>query len=124
MAGMSNWLENIILVNYLTAGAPVYVAFHTADPNDGAVATEPVGGSYARILATGKFTVTANVATNNAELLSAEATASWGEIVYISLWTALSGGNMLYSGPVLAPKTIGIGDVARIKTGHITITND
>jgi hypothetical protein len=109
---------------------PIYVALHTADPTDLALATEVTGGSYARAQTdpadatwTGPAaspTVTANVA----DIVFPSPSAAWGSITHFSTWDRATLGNMIYYGALTTPKTVNNGDPApRFPAGALSITH-
>lgn len=123
----SNYLENKVLLHVFgatayTAPTTLYVGLFTSDPGEAGSGTEVSGGSYARQAVT--FTVTDNLASNNAAVEFPTATASWGTISYAAVYDAASGGNLLGSGGLATAKTIDSGDVFRIPTGDLDITLD
>lgn len=100
-----------------------YIGLFTSDPTDtGAAGTEVTGGSYARIAAT--FTVTGDTASNSGGIEFPAATADWGTVSHIGVFTASSGGTMLVHAALTTAKTIATGDVFRIPTGDLDITLD
>lgn len=104
MAGnLSNYLENKILDHVLGRTAftmpTVYVALFTTDPTDAGTGTEVTGGAYARQPIS--FNAAANGASGNSALVAfPTATAPWGTITHAALYDALTGGNMLWHGPL------------------------
>lgn len=100
-----------------------YIGLFTSDPTDtGAAGTEVSGGSYARTAAT--FTVTGDTASNSAAVEFPAATADWGTVSHIGVFTASSGGTMLVHAVLTTAKVIATGDVFRIPTGDLDITLD
>jgi len=100
-----------------------YIGLFTSDPTDtGAAGTEVTGGSYARTAAT--FTVTGDTASNSGAVEFPAATADWGTVSHIGVFTASSGGTMLVHAVLTTAKTIATGDVFRIPTGDLDITLD
>lgn len=123
---MSNYAENKVLDHVLgttafTKPSGVYLALFTSDPTDAGTGTEVSGGSYARKVIT--FNASSNGSTSNAaDVLFAAATASWGSVTHIGLLDALTGGNLLWHGPVAEAKTIGNGDEFKLGAGKLTIS--
>jgi len=100
-----------------------YIGLFTSDPTDtGAAGTEVTGGSYARTAAT--FTVTGDTASNSGAVEFPAATADWGTVSHIGVFTASSGGTMLVHAVLTTAKAIATGDVFRIPTGDLDITLD
>lgn len=107
-----------------TRPSAIYVALHTANPNEDASGTEvtTVGTAYAR--QTGQFTVTGDTATTNAVIEYATATADYGTVTHVAVWDASTGGNMLAYAALTVSKTISTGDVFRLPLGDLNITLD
>ncbi len=133
MGSFSNYLENKFLNHVFGCGARnvytppsnIYVALSTADPtDDGSGLAEPSGGSYARISTDeNDWDVAVSGALSNvADILSPQATASWGTITHIALFDAASGGNMLAHGPLGDSQAIGIGGQLRIPAGDLDVS--
>ena len=126
MAEMSNYLENALINATLrntsyTSPTTVYVALHTADPQDDASGAEVSGGSYARTSAT--FGAPSDGASSNsADVTFPTATASWGAVTHIGIWDASSSGNLLYHTALDSSKTIDSGDIFKITSGNLTVT--
>ena len=120
MAGFSTARANAILTEDLITN-PIWVALHTADPTDAGSAGEIVGNGYNRVQ--GTFGAPAGgSAANTATVEFPAASAAWGEITHVSLWTASSGGTMKYSDVAQVPKTVDSGDVYRIPVGSLVVT--
>tara|TARA_R110002153_G_scaffold270596_4_gene437099 strand:- start:3500 stop:3883 length:384 start_codon:yes stop_codon:yes gene_type:complete len=124
----TNSFETDVLNWGLTAGSVTrptawYIGLFTSDPTDtGAAGTEVTGGSYARTAAT--FTVTGDTASNSGAVEFPAATAGWGTVSHIGVFTASSGGTMLVHAVLTTAKAIATGDVFRIPTGDLDITLD
>lgn len=127
MSAFSNYLETKILdhvfggVNY-TAPSTLYLALYTVAPTDTGGGTEVSGGSYAR--QTVAFTVSGDTASNNAAVEWPTATGTWGTVVAIGVFDALTSGNLLAYGNLTSPKTVASGDVFRVPSGDLDITLD
>ena len=130
----TNYLENELLDHVLGPGAytapgTVYVGLSTTVPlDDGTNFTEPVGGAYARVAVANtpaNWPAASGGAKSNANNISfPEATLSWGSILYVGIFDAISGGNLLMTGALSVPKTIDTGDVAQFNPGNVTVTLD
>ena len=133
MAGLGNFLEtallNVMRGIDLTASATYYVALHTADPTDAGTGTEVTGGSYARaaITASTAWTVPADDGTGLMEITNqnavayTEATANWGTVTHVGVWDALTNGNMLWSAPLDASRSVTTGTTFSFAAGDITL---
>lgn len=91
----SNYLGNAVLARYLT-GPGAYLALHTSDPTVlGNLATEVVGGSYVRQHVT-LWASPASKTTANSELVVFDNMPAC-TVTYMSLWDAITAGNMLWA---------------------------
>lgn len=105
----------------------VYAALFTTSPLDDGSGAECTGIGYARVLA-GSFStmtgVTDGAATNLAVITYPEAGAGgWGTVSHCGLFDALTGGNLLYHGPLGAPELIDATVIPRIPIGSLTVTH-
>jgi len=101
-----------------------YVALFTSNPAEDGSGTEvsTSGTAYAR--RTVAFTVSGNLATNNAAIEFPTATASFGTVTHIGVFDASTSGNLIAYSALSASKAIATGDVFRIPTGDLDITLD
>jgi hypothetical protein len=116
---LSNSFETSTLTWLLTTGSPSparptawYLALYTVAPTDTGGGTEVSGTAYVREAAT--FTVSGDTASNNAAVEWPTAGGSWGTVVAVGVFDALSGGNLIAYGALTTNKTIDTGDVFRI----------
>jgi hypothetical protein len=126
---LSNSFETSTLTWLLTTGSPSparptawYLALYTVAPTDTGGGTEVSGTAYVREAAT--FTVSGDTASNNAAVEWPTAGGSWGTVVAVGVFDALSGGNLIAYGALTTNKTIDTGDVFRIPSGDLDITLD
>jgi hypothetical protein len=126
---LSNSFETSTLTWLLTTGSPSparptawYLALYTVAPTDTGGGTEVSGTAYVRKAAT--FTVSGDTASNNAAVEWPTAGGSWGTVVAVGVFDALSGGNLIAYGALTTNKTIDTGDVFRIPAGDLDITLD
>jgi hypothetical protein len=125
----SNHLETEILDhvfggNAYTAPGTLYLALHTANPDEDASGAEvsTSGTAYARQTVT--FTVSGNTATTDAAVEYATATDDFGTVTHVGVWDAETSGNLLAYAALTSSKTIETGDVFRVPTGDLDITLD
>lgn len=123
----TNDLETRVLQWALTNGSPTrptawYVGLFTAAPGEAGGGTEISGSGYVRQAVT--FTVSGNLATNNAAIEWPTATGTWGTITHVAVFDALTTGNMLVYATLTASKSISTGDVLRIPAGDLDVTLD
>jgi hypothetical protein len=114
-----NWLFTATSVTRPTAW---YIALYTVAPTDGGGGTEISGNAYVREAAA--MSVTGDNATNTGAIEWPTATGTWGTIVAVGVFDALSAGNLIAYGNLTVSKTITSGDVFRIPAGDLDITMD
>jgi len=125
----SNYLETEILDHVFggaayTAPATLYLALHTANPDeDGSGAEVSTSGTaYAR--QTVAFTTSGNTTSNTSAVEYATATASFGTVSHVGVWDASTSGNLLAYAALTSSKTIETGDVFRVPAGDLDISLD
>jgi hypothetical protein len=114
-----NWLFTATSVTRPTAW---YIALYTVAPTDGGGGTEISGDAYVREAAA--MSVTGDNATNTGAIEWPTATGTWGTIVAVGVFDALSAGDLIAYGNLTVSKTITSGDVFRIPAGDLDITMD
>ena len=121
----SNYLRNEILDHVLKVGAytpptNIYVGLSTTDPSS--VITEPSGGGYARELCNDWNPSVNRQSANTNEVIFTTASANWGEIQYLFLSDALTGGNMLAYCELSDYKTVITGRTLTFSAGSIILS--
>lgn len=109
----SDYWENAVL-NHLFGKAEytpptIFVGLSLTAPGEtGSTATEPSGGSYARVEteAADWNTSTAGLITNANEVTFAEPTGTWGTVMYVLLYDAATAGNFLGYGQLVLPRLV------------------
>jgi hypothetical protein len=133
MSAASNYLENAILNNVLgqaamPAIANTYIALFTAGPDDSGGGTEVSGAGYARVnLAnntTNWPTTTTGSKANGAVITFPTAGGSWGTVTHFGIFSAATGGNLLFHGSLGSAKVVGSGDAPSFPIGSLVITAD
>lgn len=125
----SNTFETHVL-NYVFTATSVtrptawYLALFTSNPAEDASGTEvsASGTAYARQSAS--FTVSGNTASNSAAIEFPTATASYGTVSHVGVFTASSGGDLIAYAALSSSKAIDTGDVFRVPSGDLDITLD
>ena len=136
----SNTLETNTLTQWLTTiAAPTrpttwYIALFTADPTDADITANEVDTTvddtaYARQQENvAGFTVTGDSATNTDELTFPVAVYGTGaapyDVTHAGVYTALTGGTLLYHTALDSIKTVIAGDQANFAPGDLTITEN
>jgi hypothetical protein len=129
MAGnLSDWSENALLDWVMGGSAPTrptarYLALFTAAPNDAGGGTEVTGSGYARQAIT-CGAAAAGKAVNDALITFTASGGSWGTVTHMGIFSASSGGNLLWHGPLTASKTVGDGDSLEFAVGKVELTLD
>lgn len=128
MAALSDHAEKLLLDWLMTTGSATrptnwYVALYTAAPSDSGGGTEVSGSGYARQSATFAAASTPGGTTSNTNAVTFTAAGgSWGSVTHLGIFDALSGGNLLWHGALVAPKTIADGDTLEFAIGNIDLT--
>lgn len=146
MSQFSDYLEDQIIESTLrgaafTVPSGVYVALFTADPTD-----DPESGSFANEVQTSAWpayvrqdsrnggaagsgwTASANGVSTNAQVVTFPANDGAGSVTVTHIGLVDSGdnatpsGNLLYHAPLVASKTLLVGDVLSFAIGAITVT--
>ena len=106
--------------------ATQYFALSTSAPDiSGGSFTEPSGGAYARVALTNNKTnwgtAASGVLTNSTAVTFAESTASWGTIVAVGIFDALTSGNLLWYDVLTPSRTIATATTVLFAIGSITV---
>lgn len=125
----SNTFETHVL-NYVFTTSSVtrptawYLALFTSNPAEDASGTEvsTSGTAYTRKAVT--FTVSGNTASNSAEIEFPTATASFGTVTHVGVFTAATSGTLVAYAALSTSKTIDTGDVMRIPASDFDVTLD
>lgn len=110
------------ILNYILKGTyPTYVGLHTAAPTQ-AVPSEVTGVGYEREFVNATDWTTPASATSSTSVAVTFNTAgdNWGTVTHVGLWDAASGGNLLWSGAMITPRTVGTGETLSFSAGAIT----
>ena len=112
-----------------TIPATYYVGLLLASPNpdgSGVVEVSTGGTAYARqalVNSKSALSTAVNGAVSNISAINfPAATASWGTITDVGIFSALTGGTLLYSSPQAVQKAFDVGDVAFFDVGDIKWT--
>lgn len=139
MSAFSDYLENKLLEVTLRGdtytGGDIYVALFEDNPTDAGTGTETTYDDYTRILAgssagspdTGFDGPVSGGSTSNTRLIEFPAVGSGTAEVTVTHWalfTAATGGNMLYHAPLQNEKTLETADKISFPIGSLTVTLD
>jgi hypothetical protein len=137
----SDYSESNILKHFFrntampAPGSSVYIALFTVMPGEaGTGGTEVSGGAYARVtvstgtsgtgVGSGFAAPAAGACASAADILFPVATVSWGTILGIGIYDALTAGNLLFYGVADASVAIDVNDQYKIPSGSLTVTLD
>ena len=117
-------LNYVFTTTSVTRPAAWYLALFTSNPAEDASGTEvsTSGTAYARQSAT--FTVSGNTASNSGAIEFPTATASYGTVTHVGVYTASSGGDLIAYAALSTSKAIDTGDVFRVPSGDLDVTLD
>lgn len=131
MSAATNYTELLTLKYLFTADNTItrptawYVGLFTAAPSDTGGGTEVSGGSYSRQQVTAWTVATAGDGTTTAKntntITFTTATASWGTITHLGVFTASTSGTLLFYGAVSPNKVIDNGDTFQITVENLSI---
>lgn len=117
-------LNYVFTTTSVTRPTAWYLALFTSNPAEDASGSEvsASGTAYARQSAT--FTVSGNTASNSAAIEFPTATASYGTVTHVGVYTASSGGDLIAYAALSTSKAIDTGDVFRVPAGDLDVTLD
>lgn len=127
---ISNYLRKKIL-NHVFRGEVYtpptawYVSLYTNNPTSADTGTEVSGTGYIRqpISYTAPSSVDGKEQIENtADIEFPQAGSNWGTITHAGIRDALTGGNLLYFGPLNDPKLIETSDVMKVLAGELKQT--
>lgn len=101
-----------------TSPTTVYLGLFTSPTTDAGGGTEVTGGSYAR-QSISFGAASAKQIANNALMTFPTATAGWGTVTHGAIMDAVSGGNMLWHGPIGSNRVVGIGQTFSAAIGQL-----
>ena len=102
--------------------AQTYVGLNVSDPGDTGIPTELTDSGYARVAGVWATPIEgAGTVSNSADLeFNAIADAGPFSVTHITIWDALTGGNMLIYAPLTTAKVFSLNDVPRFPIGSLT----
>jgi hypothetical protein len=126
MAAFSTYLANNLLNAVLrnvayTLPATVYAGLYTVAPTAAGGGTEVSGNSYARVAAT-FGAASAGSVTNSGTVTFPTSSGSWGTVVAVGLFDALTSGNLLFFGNLAASVSVGSGVAPKFSASTLTVS--
>ena len=112
-------LDHILKTASYSQPTNIYVALFNGDPEGAGV--ECSGATYARVQANGWTGATSRALSNEAKLEFAEAGADWGNVNYVAIYDAITGGNLLGKDDI-SQITVNEGDNLYIAIGDIDVS--
>ena len=112
-------LDHVLKTGSFTPPTHLYIALFDGDPSG--AGTECPGTEYARVVCDTWDAAAARKTANTSQIDFAECeTADWGNITYIAIYDAISGGNLIGYDDI-ASYTVEIGDNLYIAAGDIDV---
>jgi hypothetical protein len=126
---LGDWAENAVADWLLGGSSPTrpstrYVSLHTADPGETGTG-EHVGGTdlgYARQVITFGAASGGVASNSNAPSWTSTDTDNWAQSTHFAVWDAITAGNLIGTGSLTTPRTLGPGDSATFSAGALTVT--
>lgn len=128
MAALSDFSEKLLLDWMMTTGSATrptawWVALYTAAPSDSGGGTEVSTGGYSRKSVTFDAATSPGGTTSNNNVVSFTASgANYGTVTHIGIFTAETGGSLLWHGSLTSSKTVNDGDTLEFSVGNIDLT--
>jgi hypothetical protein len=129
MSALSDYSEKLLLDYLMTAETVTrptqwYIGLSsTASSDTGTTITEPVGNGYAReSVAFAAATSPAGTTENQNPVSFTAAGGNWGTLTHIGIYTAATGGNLLWHGPLQVERIVNDGDTLTFAIGNISIS--
>lgn len=123
--------KHVFRTGSFTKPSALYFALHTGDPGAAGSANEVStggGSAYARVAldpldANWSAEATHGETKNQSDITFPVPGANWGTVSYMSIWDAVSGGNCLMYGALVASKNVNAGDPAPLfPTGDVVVS--
>ena len=128
MSALSDYAEKLVLDWLMTAGAVTrptawYLALYTVAPSDSGGGTEVSGNGYSRQSIPFAAASTPGGTTSNTSAVNFTAAGgNWGTIVAGAIFTASTGGDMLWYGNLAASRVVNDGDTLSFAVGAGNLT--
>lgn len=97
-----------------------YLGLHVGDPGESGAAAEVSGSGYARTSCA--FTQTGGEVANTGAITCPTVATTPYTVSHVSVWDAVSGGNLLYKGPLPIAKALAVGDALQWAVGELILT--
>jgi hypothetical protein len=134
MSAMSDYLEqqlanHIFRASTFSKPTGLHVGLFTSATTDAGGGTELSGNGYARAAlapSDSNWTLTGGTISNasNQTITFPTPTGNWGTVTHFGIFTASTGGSLLFHGALTASKTVNQGDTVTFPGGQLQITFD
>jgi len=125
---LSQAIINAVLVTpTFPSTVTLYLALFSSDPTDDNVTANEVAGAWYARQATGGWAApsgSANSTSNSNQIQFPAVTGSSVTVSHWGIYSALTSGNLIYSGVFTTSKTFNVGDVAVVGAAQLVITVD
>jgi hypothetical protein len=129
MANISTYLSDALLQHGYGKTSytfpTTYLGLYTTAPTmpAGTGGTEVSGGSYARVALASLWGSAASESMTNSSIITfTTATASWGTVVAVGIFDALTGGNLLCAGTLTTSQVVASGNTFSVPVSNLTAT--
>ena len=121
-----NWINGSAFAASATLSGGTWVQLYTQDPTE---AGSPTGAVYARFnvplggwtVGTNGSTPPATTITNAAQILITDNASPAALVSHVAVFTAATGGQMLFYGALGTQKQVALGDEVRFNIGALTL---
>ena len=104
-----------------------YATLYTSDPTDADTGVEATYTGYARIAvvrSAAGFTISGAVISNAAIVTFPTSTGVTNTITHVAIKTALTGGDIVHHGSLVAPLVVLVGNYPKFEIGDFTVTEN
>jgi len=128
MSALSDAAEKLVLDFLMTTGTAArptawFLALYTSATTDAGGGTEVSGAGYARQSVVFSAAASPGGTTANTGAVSFTAAGgNWGTVTHVAIWTAASGGTMLWHGPMTSQRVVNDGDTLSFAAGAFVLT--
>ena len=119
-------IDNLFGITSFVVPTTLYFGLSTTAINiDGTGATEPSGGSYARVAfinnKTNWSTAANGIITNSTAITFPTSTASWGTITTVAIWDAATLGNIWWYDTLTPARSVASATTVLFAIGAVTV---
>lgn len=127
MSAKSDYLEkkfidHVLKVAPFTVPTNIYVALYTTATTDAGGGTEVVGGSYVRQVCNSWAAATLGTGASSNSIAINFPNMPAVTVTHVALWDAVTGGNLLYHGPLSPSRVVAVGNTLQFAIGDLDVT--